>query len=100
MVLILGLVVFLFNLNFKSRPIKFSDTPVDYTWDQEMIPITRQQEILTPPLPPTPVKVYDVINIVEDELEIFDSESSEDKEIEFKEESPYGRNLHYLFVLF
>ncbi len=89
MVLILGLVVFLFNLNFKSRPIKFSDTPVDYTWDQEMVPITRQHEILTPPIPPTPIKVYDVINIVEDdieideELEIFDSESSEDKEIEF-----------------
>ncbi len=89
MVFILGLVVFLFNLNFKSRPIKFSDSPADYTWHQEIVPIKRQQEILTPPIPPTPVKVYDVINIVQDdveideELEIFDSENSEDKEIEF-----------------
>ncbi len=52
--------------------------------EEEMIPITEQQEVKPPPPPPEPVQVTDVINIVEDDVEIddnidiFDSEFRED----------------------
>jgi periplasmic protein TonB len=52
--------------------------------EEEMIPITQPEEIKPPPPPPPPVQVPDVLNIVDDDLEIddnidiFDSEFSED----------------------
>lgn len=55
--------------------------------EEEMVPITRQEEIKPPP-PPPPPKFMDVLNIVEDdieleeELEIEDTEIDEETEIE------------------
>ncbi len=55
--------------------------------EEEIIPITRQQEI-TPPPPPEVPKVAEVINIVEDdveiddELDIADVEADQDTEVE------------------
>lgn len=51
--------------------------------EEEMIPITEQEEIKPPP-PPEPVQVIDVINIVDDDVDIdddvdlFDTEFQED----------------------
>jgi protein TonB len=56
----------------------------DVVMEEEMIPITQQEEIKPPPPPPEPVQVTDVINIVEDDvdiddnLDIFDSEFRDD----------------------
>jgi protein TonB len=47
--------------------------------EEEIIPITRQQEI-TPPPPPEPPKATEVLNIVEDDVEIEDELEIEDTE--------------------
>ncbi len=58
--------------------------------DEEIIPITRQEEVKPPP-PPPPPKVTEVLNIVEDdveiedELEIEDTEADEETEVEMIE---------------
>ncbi len=55
--------------------------------EEEMVPITRQEEIKPPP-PPPPPKFTDILNIVDDdieleeELEIEDTEIDEETEIE------------------
>ena len=58
--------------------------------EEEIIPITRQEEVKPPP-PPPPPQVSEVLNIVEDdveieeELEIEESESDEETEVEIIE---------------
>ncbi|MBR8535560.1 energy transducer TonB [Carboxylicivirga mesophila] len=58
--------------------------------EEEIMPITRQEEVKPPP-PPPPPKVADVLNIVEDdveldeELDIEDTEMEEDTEIDFSD---------------
>lgn len=65
----------------------------DIVVEEEMIPITEQEEIKPPP-PPEPVQVIDVINIVDDDVEIeddvdlFDMEFQDDiavKIVDFQE---------------
>lgn len=51
----------------------------DLMTEEEIIPITRQQEIKPPP-PPPPPKVTEVLNIVEDDVEIEDEVEIEDTE--------------------
>ncbi|NOZ46629.1 MAG: energy transducer TonB [Chlorobi bacterium] len=59
----------------------------DMAIEEEIIPITRQEEVKPPP-PPPPPKVTEVLNIVEDdveiedELEIEESEADEETQIE------------------
>jgi len=58
--------------------------------EEEIMPITRQEEVKPPP-PPPPPKVADVLNIVEDdveleeELDIEDTEMDDDTEIDFSD---------------
>lgn len=47
--------------------------------EEEIIPITREQEIKPPP-PPPPPKVVEVLNIVDDDVEIEDELQIEDSE--------------------
>ncbi len=62
----------------------------DVEAEEEIMPITRQEEVKPPP-PPPPPKVADVLNIVEDdveieeELDIEDTEMEEDTEVDFAE---------------
>jgi len=62
----------------------------DLEAEEEIMPITRQEEVKPPP-PPPPPKVADVLNIVEDdveldeELDIEDTEMEEDTEIDFSD---------------
>ena len=51
----------------------------DVDFEDEIIPITRQQEI-TPPPPPEVPKIAEVINIVEDDVEIDDELAIDDVE--------------------
>ena len=55
--------------------------------EEEIVPITRQEEVKPPP-PPPPPRVSDVLNIVEDDVELedeleLDTEMDEDTEVEF-----------------
>jgi protein TonB len=67
----------------------------DVAMEEEMIPITQQEEIKPPPPPPQPIQVIDVINIVEDDVDLdddfdlFDSEFDENlavRIVNFQEE--------------
>jgi len=56
--------------------------------EEEIIPITKQ-EIKPPPPPPPPPEVIEIVEddvVIEDEIEIEDTESDEDEEIEIIEE--------------
>lgn len=64
--------------------------PDEVAVEEEMVPVTKQEEIKPPP-PPPPPKMAEVLNIVtddteiSDELEILDTEATEETEIEFQE---------------
>ena len=91
----LGLVLLAFEWKTSGEVNTDFATVQDVVMEEEMIPITQQDEIKPPPPPPEPVQVTDVINIVEDDVEIddnmdiFDSEFREDaavKIVNFVEE--------------
>lgn len=84
-------IVFLFmELNFKDSKGSESKNNIEEVTEQEMVPITRQEQVKPPPAP-RPIRSYNIINIVDDnvnieeELEIIDSETSQDEEIEVVE---------------
>ena len=67
----------------------------DVAMEEEMIPITQQEEIKPPPPPPQQVQVPEIINIVDDDvdldddMDLFDTEFNEDLAvniIEFNDE--------------
>ncbi|TLX71543.1 energy transducer TonB [Labilibacter sediminis] len=86
----LAIVFICMEMNFKEKEDLALNESTEVTAEQEMIPITRQEQF-TPPPPPRQVRAYDIINIVdddvniEDELEIIDTETSEDEEVEIVE---------------
>ncbi len=63
--------------------------------EEEIIPITRQDEIKPPDPPPAP-QVTDILNIVDDDveldddLEILDTEMQQDFEIDYAQMTDYG----------
>jgi len=75
--------------------------------DQEIIPITRQDEVKPPPPPPPPPKVTEVLNIVDDDMEIEDVifedvEADEELEIdivEFEEAEEEVEEAEIFFVV-
>ncbi len=76
----------------------------DMDIEEEIIPITRQEEVKPPP--PPPPKVIEVLNIVEDdveieeELEIEDTEADQDTEIEIEVyEEPEEEEIFGFYVL-
>jgi protein TonB len=79
LVLSLGIILMAFNLN---DTVKSADTLGDLSAqaiEDEVIPVTRVEEIKPPP-PPPPPKVIEVLNIIEDNSEIedeFEFESTE-----------------------
>ncbi len=91
MILSFGIVLFSMEVNFKERATKSVLTDNVVVTEEEMVPITRQEETVAPP-PPSPVKVYDVITIVEndidieEELEIMDTETNQDEMVEVVED--------------
>lgn len=79
-----------FEWSSKAAEINIADMPDEVAVEEEMVPVTKQEEIKPPP-PPPPPKMAEVLNIVtddteiSDELEILDTEATEDTEIEFQE---------------
>ncbi len=90
LVISFALVLFSMEYNFKEKPSDVIVTQYVEATEEEMVPITRQEETVAPP-PPSPVKTYDVINIVEndieieEELEILDTETDQDEIVEVVE---------------
>jgi protein TonB len=90
LVVVLALVLLAFE--WTSRPSSSSSIGAlaDLQLEEEIVPITRQQEVKPPP-PPPPPKVTEVLNIVEDdvniedELIVEDAEATQDMQVEIVE---------------
>ncbi len=79
--LVIALGVTLLAFEWTSKPAKIEglgDLNAQEV-EEEIIPITREQEIKPPP-PPPPPKVVEVLNIVEDDVQIEDELEIEDSE--------------------
>jgi len=79
--LVLALGITLLAFEWTTKPKKVSDLGEIQTQEveEEIIPITREQEVKPPP-PPPPPKVVEVLNIVDDDVEIEDELEIEDTE--------------------
>ncbi|TLX76889.1 energy transducer TonB [Labilibacter sediminis] len=88
LVVVLALVLIAFEWSTSDVDADKFDMLDDVEAEEEIVPITRQEEVKPPP-PPPPPKVTDVLNIVDDdveldeELDIEDTEIDEDTEVEF-----------------
>ncbi len=106
LVIVLGIILAAFE--WSSRPNMESSLGelADMDLEEEIIPITRQQDVKPPP-PPPPPKVADVLNIVEDDVEIEDELIIEDAEadqnmeieiVEFEEEEEVAEEEVFFIV--
>lgn len=79
--LVVALGITLLAFEWTSKPSKADSLGSIQTQEveEEIIPITREQEIKPPP-PPPPPKVVEVLNIVDDDVEIEDELEIEDSE--------------------
>jgi protein TonB len=79
--LVIVLAIILVAFEWTSRPNSANTLGelADLDLTEEIIPITRQQEVKPPP-PPAPPKVTEVLNIVEDDVQIEDELIIEDAE--------------------
>jgi protein TonB len=90
--MVVALAVTFISFEWKSSVKKtISFTPdSEFTIDEEMVPVTRQEEIKAPPKLPPKIKVADVITIVdddvelEDELEIVEEDINQETEVEIQ----------------
>ena len=106
LVIVLGIILAAFE--WSSRPNMESSLGelADMDLEEEIIPITRQQDVKPPP-PPPPPKVADVLMIVEDDVEIEDELIIEDAEadqnmqieiVEFEEEEEVAEEEVFFIV--
>jgi periplasmic protein TonB len=79
--LVITLAIILVAFEWTSKPKEMSSMGAtsDMNLTEEIIPITRQQEVKPPP-PPAAPKVTDVLNIVEDDVKIDDELVIDDAE--------------------
>ena len=105
-VVVLGLVLLAFEWGTRPSELNSLGELGDMDLEEEIIPITRQQN--EPPPPPPPPQTTEVINIVEDdveiedELELFDTESDQDdiiEIVEFEEEEEEVNEMEVFFVV-
>lgn len=94
LVVVLGLILIAFEWTSRPNLNNSLGELADVDMEEEIVPITRQQEVKPPP-PPPPPKVTEVLNIVEDDVEIEDELIIDDAEadqnmaidiVEFEEE--------------
>ena len=106
LVVVLGIILAAFE--WSSRPNMESTLGelADMDLEEEIIPITRQEDVKPPP-PPPPPKVADVLMIVEDDVEIEDELIIEDAEadqnmvieiVEFEEEEEVAEEEVFFIV--
>lgn len=79
LVVALGITLVAFEWTTKPSKADSLGTMVSQEVEEEIIPITREQEVKPPP-PPPPPKVVEVLNIVDDDVEIDDELEIEDSE--------------------
>jgi len=79
LVIALGVTLLAFEWTSKQGKAESLGSLTAMEVEEEIIPITREQEIKPPP-PPPPPKVVEVLNIVEDDVEIEDELEIEDSE--------------------
>lgn len=90
LVVVLGAVLIAFEWSTKPAEIGGLMAVDDVVLDEEIIPITREQEVKPPP-PPPPPQVVEEITIVDDDVEIDDEldlddiDADQDMEIEIVE---------------
>jgi len=105
-VIVLGLVLLAFEWGTRPTNINSLGELDDMEFEDEIIPITRQQN--EPPPPPPPPQTTEVINIVEDDVEIEDELILEDTEadqddiieiVEFEEEEEEVNEQEVFFVV-
>ncbi len=79
--LVVALGLSLLAFEWTTKPTKAADLGTIQTAEveEEIIPITREQEVKPPP-PPPPPQVVEVLNIVDDDVEIEDELVIEDSE--------------------
>ena len=88
LVVVLSLVLIAFEWTSTDVNVDFSLMEEEIEVEEEIIPITRQEEVKPPPPPPPPA-VSDILNIVEDdvelddELEIMDTEMDQDAMVDY-----------------
>lgn len=79
-----------FEWSTKAAEINVDAMVDEVVVEDEMVPITKQEEVKPPP-PPPPPKMAEVLTIVtddteiNDDLEIFDTEDSDEREIVYQE---------------
>jgi protein TonB len=79
LVIVLAITLIAFEWTSRTQTVSSLGTIVNMNLTEEIIPITRQQEVAPPP-PPVSPKVTDVLNIVEDDVQIKDELRVEDVE--------------------
>jgi protein TonB len=106
LVVVLAIMLAAFEWSSKPNMENTLGELADMDLEEEIIPITRQQEVKPPP-PPPPPKVTEVLNIVEDDVEIEDeliiedAEADQDMEIEiveFEEEEEVAEEEVFFIV--
>jgi len=79
LVIVLFITLIAFEWTSRIKTVSSLGTVVNMNLTEEIIPITRQQEVAPPPPPALP-KVTDVLNIVNDDVQIKDELIVEDAE--------------------
>jgi len=79
LVIVLAIILVAFEWTSRPNTTNTLGELADLDITEEIIPITRQQEVKPPP-PPAPPKVTEVLNIVEDDVQIEDELIIEDAE--------------------
>ncbi len=79
LVIALGITLFAFEWTTKVDQASSLGSMAEQEVEDEIIPITRQEEVKPPP-PPPPPKVVEVLTIVDDDTEINDELEIEDSE--------------------
>ncbi len=79
LVISLGIILVAFEWTTKPSQTSSLGSIQSQEVEEEIIPITRQEEIKPPP-PPPPPKVIEVLNIVDDDVDIEDELEIEDSE--------------------
>jgi protein TonB len=106
LVLVLALILIAFEWTSKPSTSGGIGELADLQLEEEIIPITRQQEVKPPP-PPAPPKVTEVLNIVEDDVDIEDELIIDDAEadqnmqieiVEFSEEEEVAEEEVFFIV--
>lgn len=106
LVVVLGITLAAFEWSSRPNMENTLGELADVDLEEEIIPITREQEVKPPP-PPPPPKVTEVLNIVEDDVEIEDELIIEDAEadqsmeieiVEFEEEEEVAEEEVFFIV--